>query len=358
MSKQLRVTLTLLLISVLLIRLFAANKLLVEKYYSTGIYPGISKVLKYSLGWLPLSIGDILYGLFGIWLLFKITRVFILIFKRKYSLLLFRQSLLKILILSLLLYILFNVLWGLNYNRKGIADQLDIKVTKYSKLELVIIDSLLLEKANASKMVLTRNQQTKKTTKEVFEQAKMAYKNLEKQYSFCNYRPSSIKSSAWGWLGNYLGFTGYYNPFTGEAQVNTTVPGFLQPFTTCHEIAHQLGYAKENEANFVGYLAAASASDTAFQYSVYLDLFLYAQRNLYGVDSLAAKSFYKKIRPEIKVDLVEWRKFNEQHKSPLEPVFSWVYGKYLKNNEQPSGVLSYDEVTGFLVAYYKKYGKL
>lgn len=358
MSKRLRVTLPLLLISVFLIRLFAANKLLVEKYYSNGIYPGISKVLKYSLGWLPFSLGDILYGLFGGWLLFKIIKLITLLFKKKYNWQLFRQSLVKILILSLLIYVSFNALWGLNYNRKGIADQLGIKMTKYSKQELVTIDSLLLEKANACKMVLVRNQSRKKSTKEVFEQAKIAYQNLAKQYPFCAYQPASIKSSAWRWLGNYLGFIGYYNPFTGEAQVNTTVPAFLLPFTSCHEIAHQLGYAKENEANFVGYLAAASSADTAFQYSVYLDLFLYAQRNLYSVDSLAAKSFYKKVLPEIKVDLTEWKNFNERHRSFLEPVFNWMYGKYLKNNEQPSGVLSYDEVTGFLIAYYKKFGKL
>jgi hypothetical protein len=81
----------------------------------------------------------------------------------------------------------------------------------------------------------------------------------------------------WGWLGNYVGFTGYYNPFTGEAQVNTTVPKFLQPFTASHEVAHQLGYAKEMEANFVGYLAASHSTDTLFRYSVYLDLFLVQQ---------------------------------------------------------------------------------
>jgi Protein of unknown function (DUF3810) len=358
MNKQVRVMLPVLLISVLLIRLFAGNKLLVEKYYSTGVYPWISTLLKYSFGWIPFSIGDIVYGLFGGWLLFKIGTIFILILKRKYSWQLFRQSLFKIFIWCLVLYVSFNLLWGLNYNRKGIADQLDIKMTKYSKEELLTVDSLLLEKANTCKMVLSGKRTAQKTNSQVFEQAKNAYQHLGKEYPFCNYQPPSIKSSAWGWLGNYVGFTGYYNPFSGEAQVNTTVPGFLHPFIACHEIAHQLGYAKENEANFVGYLAASSATDTAFQYSVYLDLFLYAHRNLYMVDSLAAKSLYKKVRPEIRSDLAAWRKFNDEHKSPLEPVFSWMYGKYLKNNEQPSGVLSYDEVTGFLIAYYKKFGKL
>ena len=75
-------------------------------------------------------------------------------------------------------------------------------------------------------------------------------------------------------------------------------------------------------------------------------------------DSAAANSFSKGLLPAVKSDLKEWRKFNASHKNPVEPVVRWMYGKYLENNEQPSGMLSYDEVTGFLVAYYKKYGVL
>lgn len=358
MSKQIRVAIPLLLVAVLLIRLFSANHYLVEKYYSNGLYPGISKVLKYSFGWLPFSAGDVLYGIAAGWLLLKVVKLIVSFIKGKYNWQLFGMAFIKTVLFLLFIYVVFNSLWGLNYNRKGIADQLDIKMTKYSKEELVTVDSSLLQKVNESKAVLVKNKSIPKTNKEIFEQAKGAYQNLSKEYPFCTYQPASIKSSAWGWLGNYVGFTGYYNPFTGEAQVNTTVPRFLQPYIACHEIAHQLGYAKENEANFVGYLAATAAMDTGFYYSVYLDLFLYTQRNLFYVDSVAAKSFYKKMLPAVKDDLDEWKKFNQRYTSVMEPVFSWAYGKYLKSNEQPSGVLSYDEVTGFLIAYYKKFGKL
>ena len=57
-----------------------------------------------------------------------------------------------------------------------------------------------------------------------------------------------------GTIGSYSGFLGYYNPFTGEAQVNITAPHFVIPFTACHEMAHQLGYGSESEASFIGYL--------------------------------------------------------------------------------------------------------
>src|SRR5665811_1952947 len=101
------------------------------------------------------------------------------------------------------------------------------------------------------------------------------------------YRFPSVKFSFYGYLADYMGFSGYYNPFTCEAQVNTTIPSFVQPFTTCHEIGHQLGYAKEEEANFCGFLATKSSTDPAFRYSVYVDLYLYSAGALYVLDSTA-----------------------------------------------------------------------
>ena len=95
----------------------------------------------------------------------------------------------------------------------------------------------------------------------------IAYRYAAREHPALLYFYPSVKFSFYGYLANYLGFSGYYNPFTGEAQVNTTVPRFVQPFTTCHEIGHQLGYAKEKEANFCGFLATKSSPDPAFRYS-------------------------------------------------------------------------------------------
>jgi hypothetical protein len=184
------------------------------------------------------------------------------------------------------------------------------------------------------------------------------YTNLSAVYPFIQYDPPSIKPAIWGWLGNYAGFTGYYNPFTGEAQLNTTAPKFIQPFVACHEVAHQVGYAKEMEANFIGYLAGSVSDDPLIKYSVYLDLFLYANRNLNRSDSNSARLYRKDLIPEVKADLEEWRRFNRLHRTPIEPIARWFYGKFLQGNQQPQGILSYDEVTAFLIAYYKKFRKI
>ena len=85
---------------------------------------------------------------------------------------------------------------------------------------------------------------------------------------------------------------------------------------------------------------------------------MYSNRNLFMSDSAAANEFRKQLSPPVEADLKEWRTFNIKHRNPVEPVFRWIYGIYLKQNQQPQGVLSYDEVTGFIIAWYKKYGKI
>ncbi len=345
----------------LAIHFFSVNAERVENAYSLMIYPPLAARFRLIFGWMPFSIGDILWLFLVLFFLKQFFRLLqFLLFKKKrevskkraykfgYSLVLFIS----------IFYILFNIFWGINYNREGIASQLKMPLKEYSLVELKSINGLLVNKINSTKQSLLRNKTPYPTTPKLFDMTGNAYKNVSKQFPFLAYHPMSIKQSMWGWIGNYTGFVGYYNPATGEAQVNTTVPKFTQPFTACHEVAHQLGYAKEMEANFVGYLAAASSPDTVFQYSVYTDLFTYANRTLYFADSSSAFSYRRLLLSSVLDDFKERRKFSLDHTSFLEPIFRYTYGLFLKSNEQPNGILSYDEVTGFIIAYYNKFGTI
>jgi hypothetical protein len=346
------------LILIILIKLFAHNDFHVEKFYARGYYYYESILLRYLYGSIPFSLGDILYLLAGSWLFWKLFKNGRLLFRKRLTRQVIVKKMAKLLILFGTVYVIFNILWGLNYNRKGIAWQLHLPKVSYNSSNLIIIQDLLLQKVNETKMRLIRQQVHYPSTEELFKRAKICYNEAANDYPFLQYKNVSVKSSLYGKLGDYLGFTGYYNPFTGEAQVNTTVPRFLQPYITLHEMGHQLGYAKEDEANFSGYLAAANCRDTLFQYSAYLDLYLYANREVFYLDSAAARLSAKQLIPEVKADLLEWRRFNERYTSFLEPAVNWMYGKYLEVNQQPKGLRSYNEVVAALIAYYKKFGKL
>jgi hypothetical protein len=343
------------------INLFSNNQERVESLYSLLFYPAFSNCLRILFGWLPFSIGDMLYALFFLFIVWKSITFLRILFSKKGRLQLklnATKNIPRVVNTLAIIYIIFNVFWGINYNRVGVAHQLGLKLEKYTVEDLKHINELLVQKINSSKSKILNEKKSNLTNDELFKQTNNAYKIASEKYPFLNYKNVSIKSSMWGWLGNYTGFLGYYNPFTGEAQVNTTVPKFTQPFTTCHEVAHQLGYAKEMEANFVGYLSATSSTEERFRYSVYIDLFAYSNRTLHYADSTSAFVYRKQLSFFVMKDVYERRKFNADHESFIEPIVSYFYDKFLLSNEQPMGILSYNEVTTFIIAYYKKYGDI
>lgn len=352
-----RIRIVVLLLIATTIHLFSLNPQRVERVYSTGVYPQIGSILRNITGWLPFSIGDLLYASLVIYLVYRLVKLFRNRLWRQNNY--WINTLFSSVSGILFIYIVFNLLWGLNYNRMGITHQLELENNKqYTKEELLQINTLLAEQVNIHKQLIISDKIAIPHKKELIRTAENIYQEAEKHFPFLDYEISSVKPSLIGWLGNYWGFSGYYNPFTGEAQINTDIPAFSQPFVALHEIAHQLGYAKENEANFAAFIASASSDDDLFKYSAYFDLFLYANRNLRRVDSLEASKIAATLAPAVKKDLEELKNYYRKFQNPVEPVIRWIYGKYLQANAQPSGMMSYSEVVADLIAYHKKYGTI
>ncbi|MHA4846597.1 DUF3810 domain-containing protein [Flavitalea antarctica] len=348
---------------IVLLSLFAAIKVfslypdLVERYYSGMMYPVISATQRILVGWIPFSIGDIFYALTALFLIVKVYRFFRIIVKKQADRYFWFNGLRQAAFFSLSVYVLFNLLWGMNYNRKGIADQLQLQEEIYVKEDLLAVVDQLVEKLNEYDTIGSINRRFIGVKRNLFTGAAEGYDTLAQYRKQFVYRFPAVKPSLYSYLGNYLGFTGYYNPFSGEAQVNTTVPLFVQPFTTCHEIGHQLGYAKESEANFAGFLSAKSSLDPIFKYSVYFEMYLYSRRYIYNLDSNLLKAYDARLGKVVKSDYRQLRAFWKKHENPVEKLVDVVYGQYLRANQQPSGKLSYSEVISWLIAYYKKYGK-
>lgn len=353
-----RKSLSIVIILIIIIKLFSSNSLLVETAYTTGFYVYFSKILRFLFGWIPFSFGDILYFLAALWILWKLFKNIRLLFKKQLSWKIVFKKLYHLFLLFAFIYIVFYLFWGINYDRKGIAYQLNLNQLQYDTADLQMMQNILLEKVNASRAVLEKEHINFPSQQKLIQKAEEGYREAQKKYTFLQYKNLSVKSSMYGTIGDYIGFTGYYNPFTGEAQINTTVPQFLQPYITTHEMAHQLGYAKENAANFVGYLAAISSPDTLFHYSTYLDLFIYTNREVYYFDSVSSKNALMKLNPFVRKDLIELREFDLQHQFFLEPFITWMYGNFLKLNNQPKGLHTYNAVVAMVIAYYKKYGQI
>jgi hypothetical protein len=339
-----------------IIKIFSFFPDAVEKYYSTGIYPLISRLLRLLFGWIPFSVGDFMYAACFIYLIISLIRFLSRAFRRTMH----RQYLLlclkRCISIVLWIYLAFNILWGLNYDRLPIAKQMKLETSLYSKEDLQSLVGLLVNRMNGIDSLSRDARKELVTNDSIFNHCIQAYHQLHLENPAVYYPNPSVKFSFYGYLANYMGFSGYYNPFSGEAQVNTTIPRFVQPFTTCHEIGHQLGYAKEEEANFCGFLATKTSKDPAFRYSVYVDLYLYSASALYALDSTAFIPYRESLHPDVRQDLRDLSAFYRRYQNPFEPVIHALYGNFLKANRQPQGINSYDEVVGLAIAYYHKYG--
>lgn len=346
-----------LILSVILIKWVSLYPAIIEKYYSNGAYPVISKVQRVLFGWIPFSIGDLFYAFLILIIFYKTFQLIKIIWKKKFNRQYLVAGLQQIIFFFLFVYVLFNLFWGLNYNRQGIAYQLKLDVKKYTTADLDTLVSKINENLNQyADLISASEKKSLNRKRNLFSETNETYKLVVNEYSFLKYESKSIKPSLFSYAGNYLGFQGYYNPFSGEAQVNTTIPQSIESFVSCHEAAHQLGYAKENEANFVGYLAAKQSRSDYFRYSVYFDMLNYSLPDLWRRDSLSAKKFIEQLHPAVKKDRKELYEFFRRHRNPLEKIIAWGYGEFLKANNQPGGKKTYNEVVAWLIAYYKKFG--
>lgn len=321
----------------------------IETWYSTGLYPYIAKIMRFSVGLLPFSLGDLLYTFFIIsiirWVTIRIKTRF-----RNYKI-----WTLDILATFSIIYACFHLFWGLNYYRLPLHRTLKIKNT-YTTEELVLLTSTLIKKSNHIHSELVNNDSLKvdyKFKKTFLLRSTIdGYKQLSKDYPKLTYEGYSLKRSLYSIPLTYMGFNGYLNPLTNEAQVNTQILRYKIPTTASHEIGHQLGFAKENEANFIACLATMNHTDPYFQYSGFTFALRYCLNELYVRDRAKADELIKTIHPGILANYKEVRDFWETHKNPIEPFFQVTYNGFLKANNQADGMKSYSYVVALLVNYF------
>ena len=100
----------------------------VEKYYSNGLYVFISKLMHYSLGWLPFSVGDIFYTIAGIYILRW------LFLNRKRIIKDTKQWFLEVLAAISIGYFAFHILWAFNYYRLPLEKTLRLVISTNSSV--------------------------------------------------------------------------------------------------------------------------------------------------------------------------------------------------------------------------------
>lgn len=338
-------------LAIYLLTVFADHPNAVEKYYSEGLYIFMCHILHPVFNLLPFSFGDILYLTVVIYLVYAFVRLIALCIKKR-----FMQA--GLLVTGVGIGVLAGVLafylfWGLNYFRPSAGERLNLRDSTYTKAELQKVTAILIDSANASRARVSPTD-LKRGNDSIYKTAVKAVVKLSATSAeFGTYSPS-IKPSMLTPLLNYISTSGYYNPFTGEAQMNYQMPVFNRPFVACHEMSHQMGYGAEDEANFVGFLAATGSDDKLLRYSAYnvaVNEFMHTMRY---TDTLVFKQLKTRISPAVLADFKEERLYWLSYQNKLNALTSIFYDNFLKVNNQPQGLDTYNRMVLLIMAMYRK----
>jgi hypothetical protein len=346
----------LLLVQVILIKILALFPEFIEKYYSNGLYLWISNLSRIFFGILNFSIGDVIYLILIVFLIRSIFKNRKTIFSWKSWKATWKSKILTGLSFISVFYFFFNILWGLNYHRIPLYEKMNLD-KEYTKEELIVFTKKIIIKANEIHSQIEKNDSAEIVNpydiQTIYSKTQNGYNQLGNQYPSFKYENPSIKKSLVSLPLTYMGFGGYLNPFTNEAQVNYKIPKYNFPTTVCHEMAHQIGYASESEANFIGYLASINNDDIYFKYSGYSYALKYCLGSIEKFEEGKSKELLPLIHPGILKNFQESKDFWDGYQTPIDTFFHYFYDHFLKANQQKDGLEGYSNFVGLMMGYYK-----
>jgi Protein of unknown function (DUF3810) len=331
----------------------------VEAFYSQFLFyyttRGLSAINKFVKG---VALGEVFFALLVVW--FTLWSIWYLrrSWRREtrfYNVL--KVFFLQILWLTSLLVPLFLALWGLNYQRLPLAETLAFARTPARAGELESIGLQIVSGVNSNYELARGAKDAAEGRKSpppldaIYKAVEQAFQNEKLLGDAARGVFSDPKPLALTRLTSWAGVTGFYIPFTGEVTFNQEIPAFDLPMAIAHHKAHQRGYAREDEANFIGYLVCINSTEPFVRYSGYL-------YGLKVLDTLSKGNVDRSndINEGPKADLRERSQFWVRMKgSVLSALSRRIFSAYLRVNRVPGGIKNYDEDVPLIIGYYLKY---
>ncbi|MDP4108500.1 MAG: DUF3810 domain-containing protein [Bacillota bacterium] len=304
----------------------------------------------------PFSFAEVFVYAFSLfWLFYLILFLWRMIFKPRRLLTAIRFISIACLTASIVIF-LFTFLWGLNYISPPLSQKLGLDIKKASERDLADATNISLRYANEYSGKVKRNTMGKCSFGSFSDLSSVASKAIIKQiprseYFNVSYCPGP-KAVYFSPLMSYFGITGIYFPFTGESNVNTDNVTSDIPFVMTHELSHRLGIAREDEANFMAFLACTDSSDPDFVYSGYLSAYIYTLNALYDASPDTAKKIIIQQSDYVTRDIKMINEWVRKYEGPASHAGEKINNTYLKSMGQKDGVRSYGRMVDLLIAYY------
>ncbi|MFA6948510.1 MAG: DUF3810 domain-containing protein, partial [Eubacteriales bacterium] len=311
--------------------------------------------LAYITGWLPFSLGEIILYLLPLGTLAALIWCIILCMRGGKRVWRFLSAMLAI---AAYVYILYSIGYVSGYTTSTLEVKLGLDRRAVSAQELYDTASILLDKTTgyldyieydgngSSVMPYTKDEMNEKLND--------AYASAAKKYAFIQPLRSKVKYVWQSEAMTYTHLSGVYTLYTGEANINVNFPDYTLPYTTAHELSHQRGIAREDEANFMAFLVSIESGDSYILYSAYQNLFEYVASALYSADRDMYMELLARMDDRIRYEMIAYNDFYEKYReNKAADIANSINDSYLKQSGQSAGVKSYGRVVDLAVAYFR-----
>ena len=246
----------------------------------------------------------------------------------------------------------FVGLWGLNHFAPGIETHLGLQVQPAAVSQLQEAASYFAQQAAALPVERDADGRLANSMDIWLQEAGQGYEKLGEKYTFFDVPTLPVKTMLSSPIMSHLGFTGAFIPITAESTVNTqTYPASL-PFTMCHELAHGMAAAKEQDANFCAFLGCIYHPDPDFQYSGWYSALIYTYNALYATDRQAALEVMDALPAAIRTELQLAQAHYRPYEGTAQDTAQKINDTYLKAFKEKDGVESYSRAADLLTAWY------
>ena len=326
------------------------NESLVELYYSRSFFPIVSYYISHFSEQFKFSLGEWLFIIALIAFAFFCVR---LCLKRR-----FIKLLTSILLITGIIYMVFLFSWGLNYYRAPLSDTMKLKRGDVTAAELTELCKALTIKANqlADNQIIALEGSVSGDTLDFINKAADGYAALSEKWDFLETNGNTVKPIYNSKLLSWMGISGVYLFYTAEPNINIDQPFFMRASSACHELAHRIGFAREDEANFLAWLACSNNTSLEYQYSGALLALINISNALAASDWDAFSEIRDSYSPKLRADLTALNEYWADFDGPWDKIVDRLNDLYLKGNNQPSGTRSYGEMIYLLLDYTRQYG--
>ncbi|MCI8649236.1 MAG: DUF3810 domain-containing protein [Anaerotruncus sp.] len=334
----------------------ARNPMLTEQFYSSSIYLVLAYVLGAITSLLPFSLMEL-----GICTAIIVIPILLVQILRKKICIPWQKLLFWAIHAGCILTLVFVLICGLNYHRPEFATFSGLEVQESSTEELEALCMELAKQANFWRAKLGPMEQVTQlpfSDRSLMVLAKQCFGELSEDYTVLPKLPITPKPVLNSWWMSVIQITGIFSPWTYEANVNIAAPDYSIPATACHELAHTRGFMREDEANFIAYLACQKSKSNLFQYSGVMLALVHANNRLYDADYDAFLRVYEQMCEGVRLDFSDNNAYWAQFEGPIAEVSDAVNDTYLKVNHQNDGVQSYGRMVDLLLADYRQKNRL